>query len=163
MSPFLVPHSETPYLISPYPDFMRMFPHPPTHSCLHAHAFPSTGVSSLHRTKDLSSHWCLTRPSSTTYAAGAMGPYLYSLVGSLVPGSYGGVWLVDIIVLSMDLQTPSALSVLFLTPPLGTPLGTLYSVQWLAANIHMFVRLWQRLSGDSYIGLLSACNSWYPQ
>jgi hypothetical protein len=29
-------------------------------------------LSSLHRTKDLSSHWCLTRSSSATYAAGAM-------------------------------------------------------------------------------------------
>jgi hypothetical protein len=34
---------------------------------------PALGyLSSLHRTKDLSSHWCLTRPSSATYAAGAM-------------------------------------------------------------------------------------------
>ena len=38
-----------------------------------------------------------------------------------------------IAVLSMGLQTPSAPSVLSLTPPLGTR----YSVQWLAASIHL--------------------------
>ena len=43
-----------------------------------------------------------------------------------------GVWLVDdIILLPMGLQTPSAPSVLPLTPPVGTP----HSVQWLAVNI----------------------------
>jgi hypothetical protein len=34
---------------------------------------------SLHKTKNLSSHWCLTRPSSATYAAGAMGPSVCTL------------------------------------------------------------------------------------
>jgi hypothetical protein len=43
--------------------------------------------------------------------------------------------LVDIFVLPMVLQTPSALSVLSLTPLLGTP----HSVQWLAMNIHLCV------------------------
>jgi len=38
-------------------------------------------------------------------------PPLHSLVGGLVPGSSGGVWLVDIVILPMDLQTPSATSV----------------------------------------------------
>ena len=57
---------------------------------------------------------------------------MYSLVGDLVPGSSGGVWLVDIIVLPMGLQTPSAHSVLPLTPPLG---GTCL-VKWVAASIH---------------------------
>jgi hypothetical protein len=34
--------------------------------------FPTLGhLLSLHRTKDLSSHWCITRPSSATYASGA--------------------------------------------------------------------------------------------
>jgi hypothetical protein len=42
-----------------------------------------------------------------------------------------GVWLVEIVVLPMGLQTPSAPSVLSLTPPLRTPC----SVQWLAAII----------------------------
>jgi hypothetical protein len=42
------------------------------------------------------------------------------------------VWLVDIVVLPMELQTLSAPSVLSLTPPLGF----LCSVQWLAESIH---------------------------
>jgi hypothetical protein len=49
----------------------------------------------------------------------------------LSPWEFWGVWLVDIFVLPMGLQTPSAPSVLSLTPPLGAPLRTLSSVQWL--------------------------------
>jgi hypothetical protein len=44
----------------------------PTHSCSPDLAFPYNGTSSLHRIKGLSSHWWPTRPSSATYAAGAM-------------------------------------------------------------------------------------------
>jgi hypothetical protein len=71
-----------------------------------------------------------------------------------------GVWLVVIFVLPMVLQNPSAPPVLSLIPPLGT----LWSVQWLDANIHLCAfRLCQRLSGDSHIRLLPACTSKYPQ
>jgi hypothetical protein len=46
---------------------------PPTHPLpLPALSFPYTGALSLHRTKGLSSYWCLTRPSLNTYGAGAM-------------------------------------------------------------------------------------------
>jgi hypothetical protein len=59
---------------------------------------------------------------------------VYSLVDGLVHGSSGGgVWLVDIVVLPMRLQTPSTLSVLSLTPLLGT----LHSVQWLAVSFSL--------------------------
>jgi hypothetical protein len=47
------------------------------------------------------------------------------------PWELWGVWLVDIVVLPIGLQTPSAPSVFSLNPPLGTPC----SVQWLAALI----------------------------
>ena len=47
------------------------------------------------------------------------------------------LWLVDIVVLSMGYQTHSTLSVISLTPPLGT----LWSVQWLAVFI-----IWNLLS-----------------
>ena len=43
--------------------------------------------------------------------------------------------MVDIVVLPMGLQTPSIPSVPSLTPLLGT----LYSVQWLVANIHLSI------------------------
>jgi len=52
------------------------------------------------------------------------------VVGGLVPGSIGRVWLVDI-VLPMVLQTPSTPSVFSLTSSLGSPC----SVQWLAVSI----------------------------
>ena len=44
----------------------------------------------------------------------------------VIPLEFWGIWLVDIIGLSMGLQTLSTLSILFLTPLLGT----LCSVQW---------------------------------
>jgi len=47
------------------------------------------------------------------------------------PWELWGVWLVHIVVLLMGLQTPSAPSVLSLTPSLGS----LCSVRWLAASI----------------------------
>jgi hypothetical protein len=47
----------------------------------------------------------------------------------------GGVSLIGIIVLPMGMQTPSAPSVLFLTPPSGSPC----SVQWLALSIHLCI------------------------
>jgi hypothetical protein len=49
---------------------------------------------------------------------------VYSFVGGLVPEiswGGGGVWLVDIVVFPLGLQTPSTPSVLSLTPLLGTP------------------------------------------
>jgi hypothetical protein len=63
---------------------------------------------------------------------------VYSLVGGLVtgsPGSGGGVWLIDIILIPMGLQIPSVHSVLSLTPPLGSP----HSVQWLAMSIQLSI------------------------
>ena len=48
---------------------------------------------------------------------------------------WGGVWLVDIVVPSMGLQTPSAPSVLSLTPPLGSQ----GCVQWLAWSIYLCI------------------------
>jgi hypothetical protein len=65
------------------------------------------------------------------YSAGAMGPSLCTLWLVFSPWELWGVWLVDMLVLPMALQTPSAPSVLSLT----SPLGTLCSVQWLAASI----------------------------
>jgi hypothetical protein len=55
----------------------------------------------------------------------------YSFVGGFVPGNFRGFCLVDIVVLSMGLQTPSISTVLSLTPPLGS----LRSVRGLTARI----------------------------
>jgi hypothetical protein len=46
-----------------------------------------------------------------------------------------GCWLVHIVVLPKEVQTPSALCILSLTPPLGT----LCSIQWLAESIHIYI------------------------
>jgi hypothetical protein len=43
------------------------------HSCLTVLAFPYAGASNLNRNKSFPSLWCYIRPSSATYAAGAMG------------------------------------------------------------------------------------------
>ena len=85
--PFSPP--EIPYPILYFPASMKVLPQPSTHSCLNILAFTYIGALSLHRTKGLSSHWCPTMPSSATYAAGAKGPSMCTLVGSLVPGSSG--------------------------------------------------------------------------
>jgi hypothetical protein len=55
----------------PFSCFYKGFP---TDSCLPTLKFPYTGTLKLHRTKGLSSHWCLARWSSATYVAGAIGP-----------------------------------------------------------------------------------------
>jgi hypothetical protein len=101
---------------------------------------------SLHRTKGLLFHWCLIRQSSATYVSGATSSP--SLVDCLVPGSSEGVWLVDIVVLPIGLQTPSAPLVLHLHPSLGSPC----SVLWLDACICICVRqaLAEPLKGQVY-------------
>jgi hypothetical protein len=82
---------------------------------------------------------------------------VYFLLDCLVPGSSGvGVWLVDIVVFPVGLQTTSTPSVLYW----GL---CAQSNNWLQASASVFVRFWQGFSGDSYIRLLSACTSWYPQ
>jgi hypothetical protein len=72
----------------------------------------------------------------------------------------GRVWLVDIAVFPMGLQTPLAPSVLSLTPPLGT---LAKSNDWMGTSASVFVRLYQSLSGDSCNRLLSASSSWRLQ
>jgi hypothetical protein len=62
--------------------------------------------------------------------------YVYVLCGWwFSPWELCGVWFCDIVVLLMRLQSPSAPSVLSLTPPLETT----YSAQWLAVSIHLCV------------------------
>jgi hypothetical protein len=57
--------------------------------------------------------------------------HVYSLVGVLDPGNSGGIWLFDIVVLPMEMQTPSAPSMLSLTPRLWSS----SSVRWLVHSI----------------------------
>ena len=70
------------------------------------------------------------------------------------------VWLVDIFVLPMGLQTPQLLQSFLKLLHWG------YHAQsngWLRTFTSVFVRLWQSLSENSYIRLLPATTSWHPQ
>jgi len=109
--------------------------HPSTHPlfpCLPTLTLPCAGAPSLHRTKGLSSYWCLSRPSSATYVAGAVA---HSLVGGLVPGSNKASGCLILLLCLWSGKTPSAPSVLFLTPPLGSP----WAACGLAASIHICI------------------------
>ena len=79
LSPFPVPTPHQNLLFHrsvPRTAFMKVFPHPCNHFYLPALKFSYTGVLSLHRTNGLFSLLCLTRLSSATYAAIAMGASL---------------------------------------------------------------------------------------
>ena len=84
--------------------------------------------------------------------------HVYSLVGGLVPGRSGGWgcgWLILFFLLwgCKPLHLPPVLS---LTPPLWSPC----SIQCLAVSICLCIcRALERLSGDSFIRLLSANTS----
>jgi hypothetical protein len=161
-SPFQVSPSETNYPI----------PHPlPLWECS---PLPSSclgillhwGIEPL-SPKGCSSHWCPTRPSSAIYAARAMGPSMCTvppcLIGGTVPGSpppRRGGWPVDNFAPLMGLQIPSAPSVPSVTLPLGTPkLNPVVGCKLPP----LFVSLWQSLSGDTHIRLLSENTSQHPQ
>ena len=124
-SPFLVSPQKLPIPL-PLPVLLCA----PTHSHFPTLACGYTGALNLHRTKDLSSHWCLTRPSSAIYA---LEPWDPLFCWWLSPWVLWEVWFVHIVVLPIRLQTPSNPSVLPLTPPLGT----LWSVWWLAVSISL--------------------------
>ena len=54
LSPFLVSPPKTPYPMPLPSASMRVFPYPPTYSCLPTRALPHNGASSCHRNKGLS-------------------------------------------------------------------------------------------------------------
>jgi hypothetical protein len=99
----------------------------------------------------------MTRPSSATYAARAIcTPLLMALLmGALMAlaGLYGCS--------SHGIANPFNSFSPFSNSPIRDP--CVQSNGWLRASTSVFVRLWQGLSGDSLIRLLSACTSWHPQ
>jgi hypothetical protein len=153
LSPFLVSPLQNFYSIpSLSPDCMRMLLHPQTHSDLTILAFLCTGASNFCRTNGHPSHWCQTRPSSATCAAGAMGPstihgWWFSL------WDLWSVWLLGTVVLPMGLQIPLAPLVLPLIPPVGSPC----SIWWLAASICIGQVLAEPLKGQIYQAPVSKC------
>ena len=140
---------------------MRVLPHPPTYLLLPHHPGillhwgikPSQDQEFLLPLMPDKEIFCYT----CSWSQGSL--QVYSLVGCLVPGSSESL-LVDIVVLPMGLQMPSAPSVLSQIPPLGSSC----SVRWLTARIHICIgKTRQSFSGDSYIRLLSANTSWHHQ
>ena len=101
-------------------------------------------------TKGLHFQSCLIRQSSATCAAGAEGTPCVFFGWWFIPWELWerGAWLIDIVVLPMRLQTPSAPIIIDLTSPLGFPC----SVQYLAVHMRMCVRmaLAETLRGQLY-------------
>jgi hypothetical protein len=128
-TPFLISTLQKPPSPLPLPASMRVFPHLPTHSTFLPSYSPYTG------------HQAFTRPRASSPIGARQGhPLLHMQLEPWVPpcvllGWWLSPWLVDIVFLPMRLQTPSAPSVLSLTPPLGTPC----SVQWLAESICLYI------------------------
>jgi hypothetical protein len=131
------------------------------HSLLPALAFPYTGALNTLRPKSYFSQWCPTRSSSATYAAGAMGPsmcILWLVVQSLgAPEGLGG-W--HCCFLHEAATPPKLLQSLCQLLHQG---WHAQSNGWLWASPSVLVMLWQDVSGDSHIRLLSASTCWHLQ
>ena len=129
LSSFQVSPLEIPYPILPLPASMRVLLHPPIPDSSPWHS-PTLR------------HQALPGPRASPPIDVRQGhPLLHMQLESWVPPcvllgwwfspwKFWGIWLVDIVVLPMELQTQLLWS-FFLTPPLGS----LCSVQWLAVSI----------------------------
>jgi hypothetical protein len=133
----------------PSPLLLLLWGCAPTHQpCLLSLLFSYTGALSLKVTNGLFSHWSLTKPSSAIYEWSHGSLHVYSLVGNLDPESSGCLIFLFFQWGCKHLSAPLVLSI-------NLPLGTPWSVQkmvWASASV--YARLWQSLSGDSYIRLL---------
>jgi hypothetical protein len=128
-SPFQVSPSENPYSISHPSASMRVLPHPLTHSCLPALAFPYTGAQGALLPLIQQGH-PLPHMQPEPWVSLCV---LFGWWSS--PWELTGVWPVDTVASPMGLQTPSAPLV-----PSPTPLSeTQRSVQWLAVSICLCV------------------------
>jgi hypothetical protein len=152
--PVSSPQTPNPFSLSPLPfTSLRVFLHPLTHSCLTALAPPYIGTSSLHRTKGLPSLPIDAKEGHPLLLLHMyLEPWLLPCIlfgWCLSPWElWGGrVRLVDI-VLSMELQSPSASSIL----SLAFSLGSLGSVQWLTVSICICISqvLAEPLRGQPY-------------
>jgi hypothetical protein len=151
LSPFQVSPPETVYPIPRPPDSVRVLPHPPT-------PVFRPGISLL---------WGIEPPQALPlmfnktilchFCGWSHGSYhVYSLVGGPVPRSSKGSGLLTLLLTSWGCKPPQLLQSLFQLLHPG-PRTQYYG--WLRASSSVFVRLWQSLSGDSQIRLLSASTS----
>jgi hypothetical protein len=119
LSPFLISPLKIPYPIPPPPASMRVVP-PPIHSIpLPYSGIPlHWGIKSSQNQEPLLP--LMSHKAILYYIFGWRHGFLFGWWFS--PWELWGVWLVDIVVPPMKLQTPSASSVLSLTLPLGNPM-----------------------------------------
>jgi hypothetical protein len=137
---------------------MRMLP---THSPTPALAFPHTRASNPHRTKGYFSHWCPNKAIRYHIHGRSRGSlHVYSLVGSPVPGGLCGSGPLTLLLCPLGCKPPQLLQSLL---QLLHPGPCAQSNGWLWASTSVFVRLWQSISGNSCIMLLSASTSWHLQ
>lgn len=128
--------------------------HPSTYSHITALAFLHTGAPSLYSGR---SPLPLMTDKATYAAESPVGPSMCTLWWWFSPWELWGIWLVNILVLSMGWETPSAPSVLPVTSPLCSHVQ---SYVWLWPWTSVLMRLWQSLSGDSHARLPSTSASW---
>jgi hypothetical protein len=152
----------------PFPS-KRVLPYPTTKSHLPL-AFPFYEAPTSHSTKYLLSHWCHMRQHPATKLAGAMNQPMYNLWW-FSPWDLWGVGLINIVVLLMELISPSTILVLPITLPFQMLSPFLTSglikdsniwVQFsggLWVSVFVLVGCWQNLSEDSHTRLLSASTS----
>jgi hypothetical protein len=107
------PPSQFPLHKPPIPASFSM----PLLRCFSSLVFPYFGSSSVHRTKVMPDKSVLYYISSWSHGYSLCTLWLVVCPWEL----WGGVWLVDIFVLPMKLQTPSAPTVLALTSPIWIP------------------------------------------
>jgi hypothetical protein len=136
-SPSQVSPSGSPQSHFPSPASMKVLSHLLTHFPCPALAFLYTGASNTLRPNGLSFHWCQQgHPLPQLWLDPWVPPcVLFDWWSS--PQKLLGVWPVDTTAPSMGLQILLDPSILSPSPPSGT----LCSVQWLAANIHLCIFL----------------------
>ena len=129
----------SPFLISLlkilYPISLLMITNPSTPTSLYWHS-PTLEALSLHRTKDLSSHWYLIRLSSLLHMwLESWAPPCVFFGWWFSPCELWGYWWVHFVFPSIGLQTLSAPWV----PSLAPSLETGCSVQWLPESNHLCI------------------------
>jgi len=123
----------SPLIPFPSPSSIRLFPPSPTTPLIASPLWnsPTLGDPALEEQKGFSSHWC---PKGHLLLHMQLELWVCPCVLFGWWFSPWELWLVGIVVL-MELQPPSAPSILFLIPPMWT----LFSVQWSAASIRLCI------------------------
>ena len=134
---------------------MRLFPQPPTPTTLPWHSLtlgnqPFTGPRAFPPIDARQCHPLLHMCLELWMPLCVLFNWWFS------PWELWRIWLVDIVVLPMGLQTPSASSVLSQLLHCG-PNAQFNG--WLKASTSVLVRLWHSLSGDNHTRLLSVSTS----